>query len=334
LSAPSKPEPDRRLATPEEIALQAAAQTPVVRLPDPAREFARREARLRTLADGHPMREYLLFVAAIARAQQRTIDALPSLPLPDAARLQANIDRSGAPLPALGWSRTPHWREALRRMLGELATQLDSGALASVRRLEAATDTFCESQADRLLGAITMGLDLALAPLIGAALQVYWVRLVAQAAGRFGASTFERHEPGSVCPCCGSRPTASVIRIGGTESGYRYLHCALCSAQWHLVRVKCSNCLGTKGIHYQALDTADSAPPGGYRGRTPIAAVRAECCDHCGHYLKILSMEKDPEIEPVADDLATVALDLLVSETGKQSAGLNLMLLYGDPGDG
>jgi FdhE protein len=45
-------------------------------------------------------------------------------------------------------------------------------------------------------------------------------------------------------------------------------------------------------------------------------------------------MEKDPDLDPVADDLASIALDLLVSETGKTSAGINLMLLYGDPGDG
>jgi FdhE protein len=62
--------------------------------------------------------------------------------------------------------------------------------------------------------------------------------------------------------------------------------------------------------------------------------VKAECCDACGHYLKIFSMETAPEIEPVADDLASVALDLLVAETGKTPTGLNLMLLYGDPGDG
>jgi FdhE protein len=41
-------------------------------------------------------------------------------------------------------------------------------------------------------------------------------------------------------------------------------------------------------------------------------------------------MEKDPEVEPVADDLASVALDLLVSEAGMQRSGHNLMLLFGE----
>jgi FdhE protein len=305
-----------------------------LRLPDGAREFDQRQVRLQALATGHPMRDYLLFVAAIAGAQQRAFEALPALALPDSSQLQANRDRFGAPLPAVGWPRGPQWRDALRGMLERLSPQLSSAARDPVLRLAAESDAFYESQADRLLGGITVGLDLAAAPLIAAALQVYWVRLVLEAAERIGASIFERPASGPVCPCCGVRPTASIVRIGGLESGYRYLHCALCSAQWHLVRIKCSHCLGTKGIHYQALDPVDAAGSETALGRAPVAAVRAECCDGCGHYLKILSMEKDPDIDPVADDLATVALDLLVSEAGKTSAGINLMLLYGDPGDG
>jgi len=284
------------------------------------------------------MRDYLSFVAALAGAQQQAIKDLASLDLPDPAQLRANVDRFGAPLPAIGWPRDPGWRAGLRGMLERLEPGLTSETRDLVRRLAGESDAFYELQADRLLGAVTVGLDLAAAPLIGAALQVYWVRLVAEAAGRFGASIFDRPAQGSLCPCCGSRPTVSVVRIGGLESGYRYLHCALCSAQWHLVRIMCSHCLGTKGIHYQALDLVESAVQATGskmpRQRAPIAAVRAECCDPCGHYLKILSMEKDPDLDPVADDLASVALDLLVSETGKTSAGINLMLLYGDPGDG
>jgi len=49
------------------------------------------------------------------------------------------------------------------------------------------------------------------------------------------------------------------------------------------------------------------------------------------HYLKALPMDRDPHAEPVADDLATLTLDLLVSQTGAQRHGVNLMLLFGDP---
>ena len=57
-----------------------------------------------------------------------------------------------------------------------------------------------------------------------------------------------------------------------------------------------------------------------------------ETCDTCGHYLKIVHMERDAHVEPVADDLASVTLDLLVSEAGFQRHGVNLLLLFGDPG--
>ena len=42
---------------------------------------------------------------------------------------------------------------------------------------------------------------------------------------------------------------------------------------------------------------------------------------------------RDNGIEPVADDLATLTLDLLVSEEGQQRHGVNLLLLFGDPED-
>jgi FdhE protein len=41
--------------------------------------------------------------------------------------------------------------------------------------------------------------------------------------------------------------------------------------------------------------------------------------------------EKDPMLEPMADDLATLALDLLVDEQGFQRSGPNFLL---HPGSG
>src|SRR4029077_7125285 len=121
-------------------------------------------------------------------------------------------------------------------------------------------------------------------------------------------------------------PTASVSRIGGGDSGFRYLHCALCAAQWHMVRIKCTHCQSNKGIHYQSPQRLDAV------STDAKPAVEAETCDECGHYLKIVHMERDAYVEPVADDLASLTLDLLVSEAGFQRHGVNLMLLFGDPG--
>ena len=149
-------------------------------------------------------------------------------------------------------------------------------------------------------------------------------------------NAFGRIDDPTVCPCCGSRPTASISRIGAEASGYRYLHCALCSTQWHMVRIKCSHCLSTKGIHYQSLAQRDAAPDDAAPGAQPV--VEAETCDSCGHYLKIVHMERDHNVEPVADDLATLTLDLLVSEAGFERHGVQMLLLFGDsdppPGGG
>lgn len=88
-------------------------------------------------------------------------------------------------------------------------------------------------------------------------------------------------------------------------------------------------------LAYQALDTLDSADEGqaskdGAATRAAKAVVQAETCDECHHYLKIMHADRDPFVEPVADDLASLTLDLLVSETGMARYGVNLMLLFGE----
>jgi FdhE protein len=60
------------------------------------------------------------------------------------------------------------------------------------------------------------------------------------------------------------------------------------------------------------------------------AAMRAETCDECKSYLKILYQEQAPDGDPVADDLATLALDMLVDEAGYSRAGPNLLFVPGN----
>jgi len=82
------------------------------------------------------------------------------------------------------------------------------------------------------------------------------------------------------------------------------------------VRIKCTSCESTKGIHYQGIENGSKA-------------VLAECCDECDTYLKVLHQERDPLVEPCADDLASTSLDLLVGDIGKLRNGQNLMLIHG-----
>ena len=325
-----------RLLSPEEIAVQAGEQVPYLHLPDRAGAFAEREMRLRQRAASHGMRDFLLFVADLAWAQQQVLSDHPTVPLPEPAALEAASRLGAPPLPATLWPRDPAWRIGLGRLLDLLLPRLaGSPAAASVRNLRGAEGAWIEQQADRLLNGVMLGLDMAAAPLIAAGLQTYWTHLVLATRERdTGArlAPFGRVDDPLRCPCCASSPVASVSRIGAAESGFRYLHCSLCSAQWHMVRIKCSQCQSTKGIHYQSLQHADAPPDDATTptiGKAPRQAVEAETCDECGHYLKIVHMERDPHVEPVADDLATVTLDLLVAEAGFQRHGVNLMLLFG-----
>lgn len=319
----------QRILSPEEIAVRAGEQQTFLHLPEPG-VFAERALRLRELAAGHAMRDFLLFVAELAEAQHRALATRVELPLPTADQVEAAA-RAGLPLlPAESWPRAPAWRESMRALLADLSGRLPDGpARATALQLAAAPDEHLETQAGRLLSGVMLGLDLASAPLIAAALQLHWVRLVRQTAARAPepVAPFGRIDDPTACPCCGSAPVASVERLGA--EGARYLACGLCATQWHYVRVKCARCQSTKGISLQSLVAAD-----GVATTTTEAVVQAECCSECGHYLKLMHPSRDTGVEPLADDLATLTLDLLVSESGLQRHGVNLLLLFGEPDEG
>ena len=311
--------------------MQAGRQMPFVHMPVGASVFADRQLRLRQLAASHPMRDYLLFIADLSSAQQEVLNSYPDVAIPDTEACTAAARVLKPPMPAFGWPRDPVWRTELRRLLGSFRTRLADGpARDTVDHVILSSDEWLDGQADKLLRRITLGLDLASAPLIAAGLQAYWTQLAIQTVGVHGERVFGHTDPATQCPCCGSLPTASITRIGSDDAGFRYLQCSLCSVQWHYVRIKCTHCESTKGIHFQSLEPLETGKELSATGARP-GAVKAECCDTCGHYLKQVLMEKDPEVEPVADDLASVALDLLVSESGFERSGHNLMLLFGDP---
>lgn len=327
-----------RLLSPEEIALRAGEQVPFLRFAERSTVFGERAMRLRQLAPGHAMRDYLLFVADIAAAQGEVLADGIDVVLPDAAQIDDAARRGQPLLAATEWRRDGRWLGLLRGVLDRLDARLADGpARSAVRALRATDDAGIESQADRLLAGVMLGLDLGSAPLVAAGLQVYFSHLVlATRDGHAGArlQPFGRVDDETVCPCCGSRPIASVLRIGAAEAGFRYLACSLCSTQWHMVRIKCSHCLSTKGIGYQSLRSLahEGDVDGAVEGAAAAArAVEAECCGECGHYLKILHMERDPHVDPTADDLATMTLDLLVGDAGVARHGVDLMLLFGDP---
>ena len=286
----------------------AAGELPELRLPR-ADLFLDRGRRFEQLAEGHALADWLRFLAALSRAQHQALHRLSGLPEPDADLLARCREHAMPPLAQPGWRRDPAWRKVLRELAQAVRADSPAGLHPALDRLDQAADAWLESQADRVLAGQADGLDPAVAPLVGAALQTCWTWL----ASRLESQRIGRPAYPNLCPVCGSHPVSSVVRIGGAESGLRYLHCSLCASEWHVVRAKCSNCDNSKDVAYYSLENA-------------ARAVRAESCPECRSYLKVMHQDKDPQVDPVADDLATLALDILVGEQGYAKSGMNLLM--------
>jgi len=285
---------------------------PRLRLPVRASIFADRAARFRSLAAGNPVGAYLNLMAGLADAQHQ---ALRHAQFPGASAQQLALAQGhGMPvLPALGGHRDPGWQGLLAAILDHMLVQdsLPAEARVVVQALRRKTNTAphdIDTLADALL-AQHNDCDRAAAPFVMAALQVYWTSLAAD----IDARQMPVASPFGVCPVCGTLPVASVVRVGGQADSCRYLCCPLCSTEWHLVRVTCSHCENTKNIGYHAIE-------GGPDG------IKAESCDHCHTYRKIFYQEKALGADPVADDLASLTLDMLMGEAGYSRASGNPFL--------
>lgn len=298
--------------------IEALDHNTIPRIQLPARDsvFATRAARLRQLAVDSPVADYLLLMARLVDAQQNALRGCNAPPASE-DRIALAQAHGMPPLQAVGWPRDPLWRDILRQLVDEVAGGQDvpAEALEVCSALRRALDEDTESLedlAEAVLSEPHRGVDGAAAPFVMAALQVYWTDL----ASRFDEKQLPVASPFGVCPVCASLPVASVVRVGGQFEGYRYLCCSLCATQWHMVRVKCSHCEDVESVAYQAIE-----------GRAP--AIKAETCDRCHTYRKIFYQDKDLHVEPVADDLASLMLDVLVGEAGYSRASGNPLLWHG-----
>ena len=275
-----------------------------LRLPHPAGLFERRARRFRELAPGNPMGEFLEALAAVADAQAAALARLP--PAPPGAALPAAV-----PLRATTWPRDPSWREALSAIVATLRTRAwPAPASLALRRLSQAWPEELEAMADGVLSGTPASTDLAAAPFVAAALQVYFSAL----ASTLPAGAVERSESG--CPVCDAAPVAGIV-LG--DDRLRYLTCSLCGSEWNLTRIQCWSCRSTGGVRY--LGVAGDA-----------GGIKAEACSACGAYLKLFYLEKMPAAEPQADDVASLTLDLLAAQDGWGRSGVNLFLLGGAEG--
>ena len=299
----------QRILQPGEIESLDHTSFPRVLLPDTSSLFLDRANRIRQLAEGNPIADYLQFVARLVQAQHQAVQNL-QIAAPDAAAIQQAQAFSSPLLPAAAHI-DPVWHQVLDTMLAQLSSA--DGLPAPLQPLIAALQATGADErnaiAKRLLTKELAARDVGMAPFVMAALQVVFARRASQ----LDAAQVPYTNPATICPVCATEPVASVVRIGGKSAGHRYLHCGCCATEWHMVRVKCSSCESTKNIRYQGID-----------GDKDV--VLAETCDACGTYRKIANQEKDPFAEPLADDLASLMLDLLMSETTFQRATTNPLL--------
>jgi FdhE protein len=271
-------------------------QAPFLVVPQPAQVFARRAARFAALAEGNPFAAFLRFMAAVAAAQHA---ALAHLPVPADFGLYRGALLAGG-----------DWRQALAAIADALApAALPAESAAALRRLMQRPEDESRRFAVRVLDRQIAAEEGAEALFVASALQTVWTL----AAGAAGAEPAPCRET-ATCPLCGGLPVASVVCADSGRQGLRYLACSLCAAEWHHVRIKCIACGNTRGLAYEAV-----AGAGG--------PAKAETCPECKAYTKILYAEQDAMIEPLADDLGSLALDVLLHDAGWRRAFPNPFLV-------
>src|SRR5262249_52472357 len=90
-----------------------------------------------------------------------------------------------------------------------------------------------------------------------------------------------------VCPFCGEKPVAAVLRPEG-DGAKRFLLCSLCFTEWEFRRLLCPNC-GEEDKEKLPVYTAEE-----------FAHVRVEACATCNVYFKPADLTKNrPAVPPV-----------------------------------
>ena len=294
---------------PDPSMIGGIAKVPLARLPDPGAIFATRAGRLDFLAGYNAnLAPYLRFLAGICRAQQ---DLARELPAPDPVPADRIELARASRMPPMDRNAM---RAGLALALDRLIEKLAGLDMPEPARL--ALDALRQaSPADRdwvMTNVLTDTIpEDSVAPHLfaAAALQVHAAMLAATLPA-------ERLVPIRIgtCPACGGRPASSMVTENMGAEGARYCACATCQTLWNEVRVKCTCCGSTKGITYRAVETED-------------ATIKAECCRECGKWVKILYQNKNPTLEPIADDVASLGLDMLMRDTEWERGGYNPFLM-------
>lgn len=301
---------------PDPSSIGGINKAPYALLPNLSRVFTDRARRFKILAENSRLSPYLEFLSGICEIQNELAGSLsPVTPIPP-EQVERARENAMPPLDLSVMADLPDYRQTLERFL-DMAQALSkpepaAEALKQVR--EADTETL-----DWIIGNVMDGNlpveSLAHHLYVSAATQVYAARLAAGV----DATRLVPIRIG-ICPVCGGKPVASmIIGIHGAE-GARYASCSFCSTLWNEVRVKCLACGSTKGVGYRSVAAEDDSDG-------EDATVKAEICDTCNSWIKILYQNKNPSLDAIADDVASVGLDMLMKDTDYKRAGFDPFLV-------
>lgn len=275
-------------------------QIPLVFYPSAKTLYTHRVERLQALAQKSPFSDYLNFCLQIALQQanlvkQQPVELHQSIPL--------NNDNPPLSLKNLPLSNV--WQKYLNQLLQAISDTTPQITLVIESLLKNSAEQL-QQKALYLLNGKLNKVEGNESIFIWSALSLYYCQLASQIKGKAVA---ENTDNSWLCPVCNSMPVASVIQIGG-NNGLRYLHCSLCESEWYVPRVKCTSCDDLQHIEYFSLDNT-------------LAAIKTECCHACQSYLKIFDQDKDPHLEVIADDIASLILDIKTEEEGFAKSGIN-----------
>ncbi|XDZ51833.1 formate dehydrogenase accessory protein FdhE [Neisseriaceae bacterium CLB008] len=300
------------ISTPEKIAQSSSSMLPDFYLKPDAAVFQKRAARFNSLAQGHELADFLSFLGHIAQAQHDALATLADLAQPSLSGLVPYHKDQVA---------LPHaWLEVLQHILNSVTATAPSATQSIIESLQQQDEATLNAWATAALSddeqaSIDKGSKL----FILAALQVIWTQWALHSAKtEWQALDYLGKVQKDSCPCCGSQAVASVIKIDSKLVNLRYVHCPLCQSQWNMIRARCTYCDSNKNVALHSIAEQKSAP---------YKSVQAESCHDCHGYRKVFSMSKDQLVDPIADDVASLALDLLMNETEYARGGANPFIL-------
>lgn len=283
---------------------------PFARLPDPRGLFARRADRFRTLAKGAELGPYLAFLGRLCDVQHALQDGLPEAPPPAPEVVARARTHAMPPIDRAVAVRDESFMEIFDRLVAR-AREIDmpDAARAALGRVAEADREARFALAEAVVANRIPVEGVAEHVFAAAAVQVHFARLAAT----LDAAALVPVGEGA-CPVCGGPPVSSMVVGWIGAHGTRFCACSTCQTLWNHVRIRCCLCGETKGISYREIEGGD-------------AVVRAEVCEACAAQVKIMKQHVDPDVDPVADDVATLALDLLAREEGIRRGGVDPFLI-------